>query len=192
MSSDAFNDRVAQAKRAEREALLKELGVSSPDEVKAALAAKKAVDDAKKTEADKNAELNAQLAAERAKTASLEGAVKARADYELGQLDDAKKAAVTAIAGTDAAAQLRAIEALRPTWAQQPTPPAPAGKPPLAAPVSTTGAPPGPAANATPVEPVNYAKVYDELKVKNPMLASSFYSAHAAQISDARKQAAST
>jgi len=185
MSAEAFNERVAQAKRSAEADVLKSLGVANADEAKAAIAAKKAADEAKQTEAEKAAKLATDLAAERAKSASLEAAVKARADYELSQLDDAKKAAVSAIAGTDPAAQLKAIEALRPTWAQAP---APTGKAPIPAPASTTGAGAPPKGNDAPVEPTNWAQVYDEVKVKNPMLAASILQAHSADIAAARKQ----
>jgi len=185
---DWLNGRIAQAKKNSEAETLKALGVTSIDEAKAAVATAKAAADAKKSVEEKNAELATQLAQQQETIAGYEATIKARATTELATLTEAQRAAVVALAGDDAAAQLVAVDTLRPTWAAAPPAPgAQQAKPPLPAPASTTGAPAAPPSNATPPPPVDVAAQYDELKAKNPMFASAFYEAHAAEISAARK-----
>lgn len=182
LNSQQLNDRIAQAKRSEREAVLRELGVSSPDEVKAALAAKKAADDANKSAAEKAADLARQLEASTSKAAALELAVKERASLELASLTDAQRAAVQAVAGDDAASQLRAIDKLKPTWAAAPKP--------LPAPASTSAAPAAPPSKDAPAADVDHSAVYDALKKSNPMMAADYQDRYGAQITADRARKA--
>jgi len=106
----------------------------------------------------------------------LEATITARATREMGALTQAQQAAVTAIAGNDAAAQLRAIDALAPTWAAPapgqapPAPPIPA--PGQSAPVNPNPPPPNP--NPQP----NVQATYADLQRRNPVQAANYLLMH--------------
>lgn len=177
-----LNARIAQAKKSAETELLKSLGATSPDEVKAALAAKKAADDANKTAAEKVAELSKQHETSSARATSLEAVVKSRAAIELAKLTDVQKAAVQAIAGEDPAAQLSAIDKLSPTWASGTAPTAPVVTPP-AGPKDTApprGAPPPATGSA-----VDHVATYKALKDSNPFAAAQYRRANAAALAEA-------
>lgn len=92
--------------------------------------------------------------------AALTATITSTAKAALSGLTDAQRTAVTAIAGDDPALQLRAVEALRPTWAAAPpkdTAPAPSSPKDV---VSTTSNDP--------------RTTWESLKNKNPVLAARF------------------
>lgn len=167
--------RLDREREAAQKALLRDLGVDDPKAARDALAAYKAAQDAAKTEAQRLAdEVNA-LRPKAERLSTLESVINARAESELASLSETQRAAVVALAGDDSAARLRAIDALRPTWAAQPATTAVAPKP-LAAPASTTAS----AAAPRPGEPTqtDHKAVYAELRKSNPMAAASYALAH--------------
>lgn len=155
----------------ERKKILSELGVEKFDDAKSALAELKKIRDAEKTEAER---LRAQVAelTERAKRSDyLDSVVSIRAKAELAGLSDTQREAVLAVAGEDSAAQLKAVELLRPTW-QSSTPaeqPKPAPKP---APANTASAKPAPKPGNAESESV--VARYERLKRSDPMYAAQF------------------
>lgn len=193
-----LNERIAKAKTSTEKSLLRELGVDSLDDAKKAITALQAQRDAEKTASEKAAEYETALKAERARIASLTEAVAAHANAQLAALTDEQRAAVTAIAGEDPAAQLKTLEALRPTWKQAApatqvasatqvaTPPAGAPPPAGATPPATPPVPPpadtAPAPNApkdsSNISPADPKATYVELKKTNPVLAARYAFAH--------------
>lgn len=165
----------------ERRAVLKALGVEKVDDAKAALDAYKQAQDAAKTEAEKTAERIAALTRASARADELEEIAKSRVAYELGRLTPEQQAAVSAIAGTDAAAQLKAITALTPTWAASAPP---AAAPPAAAPPPATSAPPpvAPPPAGQQVSGVDHKAEYQRLKATNPIAAGAYLNAHSREI----------
>lgn len=177
--------RLEQAKRAAETAVLAQLGVKDAAEAKAALDAYKAAQDAAKTEAERVAARIAEGDAAKARAAILETAVGTHADSELAKLDDAKRAAVVAIAGDDKAAQLRAIAALAPTWAAAVAATPAAVTPPAAPPAAATTAhpPTAPAPAATTQTDVDHKAVFEGLvKAGKGVAASRYLNAHAREI----------
>jgi hypothetical protein len=183
-----LNPRLEQAKRAERDRILAELGVKDPAQAKAILDAAKAAEEAQKTELQKAREEAASLKARAERATVLEQTIKGRADAELASLTDAQRAAVAAVAGDDSARVLSTIDALKPTWAvaapvvapapaAQPAPAAPVAAPP----VSTSPAPTAPSGNA-PASPPDRKAEYLALKAKNPIKAALFLNQHTNEI----------
>ncbi len=157
--------RLEQARRA----VLKDLGVDDVGAAKAAIAAAKAADDAKKTEAQKAAEyetLNKTL------KASLDATNQALGNFAKAQmagLNDSQRAAVQAVAGDDPAKQLSTIEALKPTWASAAAPAAPAAPSvPDTAPTRTMPKSGG------EHSPPDHKAVWAELQKTNPVLAARY------------------
>lgn len=171
--------RLDREREAAQKALLRDLGVDDPKAAKDALAAYKAAQDAAKTEAQRLADEVSALRPKAERLSALESVIAARAEFELGSLTEAQRAAVLSLAGDDAAARLRTIDALRPTWAAQQAAAAAAPKP-LAAPASTTAS----AVAPRPGEPTqtDHKAVYAELKKSNPIAAASYALAHARDI----------
>lgn len=196
-----INDRIARAKKSAETGLLRELGVESLEDAKTAISELTAKRNAEKTASQKATEYETALKAERARIASLTEAVTAHASAQLATLTDEQRAAVTAIAGEDPAAQLKTLEALRPTWKAA----APAAAASTATPTGanpSTGTPPpagttpaAPAAPATPppadtapapsapkdshnISPADPKAVYAELKKTNPVVAARYAFAH--------------
>lgn len=178
--------RLEQAKRSAAAEVLAQLGVKDASEAKAALDAYKAAQEAQKTEAEKVAARIAEGDAAKARAAQLEAAVSAHAATEMGKLDDAKRAAVIAIAGDDTATQLRAISALAPTWSAhvQPPPAAVAQPAPVAPAPATTAHPATAPAPATGTQsPVDHKAVFEALtKAGRGIEASRYLNAHQREI----------
>jgi hypothetical protein len=169
--------RIEQAKRS----LLREMGVERPDDVKAALAELRKRQDSEKSETERmRGELESfKNAASRA--VALEQVLAARAKSELDALTVEQRDAVHRIAGEDAASQINAIDALKPTWAAQLAAAKPA---PLPAPANTTPATPPPAATASAI--TNVLATYEQLAKTNPMAAASYRLANLAAYLDAK------
>lgn len=202
--------RLEQAKRvgakdadvAARKAILAELGIDDPATIK-----KLAEDEKKRAEERKSleqrvAERDAALKAKADRNTELEESVKSYADMQLAGLTEAQKAAVVKVAGNDPPKQLKAIEALRPTWeivappqvapivdGVSPTNQSQAG-PPATPP--KPAAPTGPAAIAPPPAgtPVvaNHLETYEQLQKLSPFDAATYYQANYAAINAARSQ----
>lgn len=207
-----LNPRLDQAKRSERERVLKDLGIED------LAVAKKAIDDAK-TRADADKTASELAASERTKREKAEKELEAyrtafatRADREFATLTPAQQAFVERIAGTDPAKRLATIEDVRALIvATQPAVPAaveqkPEPKPgeaaaptvpstdrkPLPAPASTAAGGASPSGRNAP--PVDHLAVLDRLDRSNPIAAGNYYATHrrAIDVARAQKTAAAT
>lgn len=152
----------------ERKSWLKQLGVETDDDAKAAFAELKKRRESELSDQEKLRAQVAELQATAARAKTLESAIASRADAELAALTEAQRSAVTALAGDDPAARLNAITALRPTWAA----PAPAAPAPIAAPATTSPASAAPAPTAPATD--NVLATYEALVKRNPMQAAQY------------------
>ena len=191
--------RIEQAKRAGEKAALSAIGVENADEAKAAVVKARELEEAQKSEIEKANAKAAALAPKAQRADVLEAIVAERVTRELSALTVEQKQAVLTGAGEDPAAQLRLIDALKPTWAAPPAPstpaappaassapaPAPAAPPPLPAPATT--APPAPAPPANPGPTNNHLAEWERLKEENPFRASAYYRNHGRDIEAAKK-----
>ena len=169
----------------ERRTFLNGLGFKDEADAKAAHEAATAAANAKKTSEEREAARIAELAALSAKTTALETTIAERANRELATLTPHQRAAVEAIAGTDKAAQLRAIDALAPTWGAAPATASAAPAAPIPAPgasAPTVTAPPAP--SQTPQS--NHLATYQDLQNRNPVAAASYFLANHDAISKAQ------
>lgn len=167
--------RLEQAKAS----VLRELGVDDVEAAKKALADAKAKADAEKTAAEKAAEYKAKLDTEAAEKARLAATVAEHAARMLMGLTAEQQKAVKDIAGDDAAAQLRAIGALQPTWAAQratQAAEAAAAAPAAVAPATTSPAPSAP--NGAVTSPPDHRAIYVELRRSNPFAAAAYAEQH--------------
>ncbi len=178
-------ERIAQAKTnaaaEERANVFAELGVSNPEEAKTAIAAAKTAADANKTAETRAAELKAKLDGVSATVTAQNAVIAEMAGRQMGVLTPEQSAAVKAVAGDDAGAQLRAIAALQPTWAKPAVPAAPAVVvAPPAAPDTSPGrtAPNGGAGTSPP----DQRGVYDQLQKQNPFAAAEHGLRHAGDV----------
>jgi len=131
--------------RAKKE-LLKELGVEDVKDAKAALAAFKADQEAKKSDLQKAQERAASLETAAKERDLYKTHVEASSKASLAALTEAQRAAVTRLAGDDPLRIADAIDVLRPTWAAA----APAGTTGAPAPVAPPPPAPAPANTAPP------------------------------------------
>lgn len=160
--------RLEQAKSA----VLKELGVDDIDSAKKAIADARAKADAEKTAAEKAAEYKAKLDAESAEKARLSSTIAEHAARMMVGLTEAQQTAVKAVAGDDAAAQLKAIGALAPTWAKEEAAKAAATPAAAAKPATTSPAPSAPSGTTT--SSPNARASYQEMRAKNPFAAAAY------------------
>jgi hypothetical protein len=179
--------------KAERD-FAKQLGVPVA-EAKEKLKALQKLEDAKKSDTERLTERNTELEAKARRAAELEAAIKARADVEMKALSEAQQKAVQAIAGTDSAAVLTAIDQLKPTW----TPAAPPVTESAAAAATTTNEAATPTA-PTPTAPAtttptgvapagndgageqDHKAVYEGHKQTNPYAAAIYLNKYRKQI----------
>lgn len=187
---DWLNGRLAQAKTnaaaEERAKVLAELGVTNADEAKTAIAAAKTAADANKSAEQRAAELKTKLDGETAKIAEQSKVIAEIAGRQMMSLTAEQSAAVKAIAGDDAGAQLRAISALQPTWI------APATAAATAAAATTTTAPvvatapntaPGHTApNGATASPPNHRAAYEATQKTNPFAAAEYGLRHSGDV----------
>lgn len=170
---DWLNGRIAQAKTSaaaeERAKVLAELGVTNPDEAKTAIAAAKTAAEANKTAETRAAELKSKLDAETARSTSQGAIIAEMAGRQMGVLTAEQSKAVKDIAGEDAAAQLKAIAALQPTWGKPASPVVPVVVVPAA--VDTAPGHTAPNGNAG-TSPPNQRGVYEQLQKTNPFAAA--------------------
>lgn len=175
MTSDQLKARLDEERGKTEQRILKALGVEKIDDVKAVLESARKAEDAKKTEAEKLLSRIGELEPAAKKAAEYEAVIKERATVEMQALTDAQRTAVTAIGGDDPAAQLRAITALRPTWAtSEPAKTDP--KPATTAPATAAPAP------APTTQPTNHRAVYEQMKQTNPMQAAQYLMRHRLEI----------
>jgi hypothetical protein len=176
MPKAAFNARVESARAAAERAVFEGLGLTR-DEITALVDQKKKHDEANKTLEQRVAEREAELKASRERSSGLLETIKQRADAEMALLNEGQRSAVARLAGDDHAAQLRAIDALWPTWqAQEKAAVTTAGQqqqPPKPTPIQTAPAPSAPGAGI-PSAPIDHHAKYLELKAKNPIAAARY------------------
>lgn len=206
-------ERKTAAKEAEvaaRKAQLAELGFDDIEVAKKLAADEKKRQEERKSLETKVAERDATLKAKEDRNRELEESVKSYAEGQLAGLTDVQRAAVIAVAGSDPPKQLKAIEALRPTWmtvppvsppnaqaaspangsgslAQVPPSPIAAAKPATA----TAPAPSAPPPAGAPVVP-NHLETYERLNDRSsqdyrPFAAGAYYLAHSKEIEAARQ-----
>lgn len=186
--------RLEQAKRSAAADVLRTIGAETPEAAKAAVERAKAAADAEKSAADRAAEATQRAATLQKERDDLHSTVGVYAAAQLSALTAEQRAAVTALAGDNPAAQLRTIDALRPTWAVAPPPPpavaappaAPAPPAPLAAPANTAAPTNAPAASPPPAA-TDHLAVLKNLETTNPIRAARYRTTYAGEIEAATK-----
>lgn len=189
-----LNDRIAQAKRAERDAVLKELGITDPNAAKQLLEAGQKAIDATKSELQRKDEENQALrtVADQAKVYG--DALTKRATAELNKLPEEARERVKAIAGDDPVKLLETIDLALTMGTKagadsgnaggQSGQGQPAGqgapqqgqKQPVPPAANTTGAAGGPP-SASGSE-TDHLAVWRDMQSKNPFAAAQYFLAH--------------
>lgn len=161
--------RLEQAKKA----ALSEAGFESLEAAKKASDAIKLQEEANKTEAQKRTDAEKALSKTEKQLKEAGEALSGYAKAQMGALTEAQQAAVSAVAGEDAAKQLKTIEALRPTWAGAA---APAAAVATKAPDTAHGrtAP----NSAGSVAETDHKAFYETLEQSNPILAARYALVH--------------
>jgi hypothetical protein len=157
----------------ERRAVLKELGIENLEDGKKAIGEAQAKREAEKTATQKAAELGESLKTTKAEKEEMAAALGTYAKAQMKGLSDEQRAAVTAIAGDDAAKQLKAIEALAPTWKSAPTTETKTTKP-----ADTALAATAPKETTTNTSPPDPKAIYAELKKTNFVIAARYAQAN--------------
>ena len=170
----------------ERAAALKELGIDGdPSEARELLKQHRERSEKDKSEVQRLTEAKAKAEEKAARAAELDKAVEAYANRELAKLDKAKQEAVRAIAGSDHAKVLSAIEALTPTWEAQAAGDDKAAADAKATPPQEPPKPTAPGRNAPPADsaaPPDAKSQYESLKQSNPFMAFDYWQKHRADI----------
>ncbi len=188
-----LNPRLDQAARAGESKVLKELGVTDLAAAKQVIADSKKRAEADKSDNEKAAERIAEHERTSSRNATLEAAVTEHAARQMAGLTKEQGEAVKKIAGDDSAAQLRAIDALSPTWTATPIPGTPAdpppegtngdGKPPAEPPGGDTApARAAPKDDAASTSPTDHGAAYQRLRETNPYQANIYAKQHGADI----------
>lgn len=165
-----LNPRLAEAKQAEANRILKELGVSDLDAAKAAIADSAARAEASKSAEQKAAELAAKLNSTQTEAQRHAAIISEHAARMLGVLSEKQQALVKSFAGDDAAQQLSTIQKLTDSGVLVIEDDAPPPPPPPA-----TTAPPPTAPNGAPgTSPPDHAATYAQLKQSNPFAAAAY------------------
>lgn len=172
LPEDALSARIAAAKATGKNELLKELGVTDPAQLKAALDSIKAAEEAKKTEAEKLAGHLAELERTKATLADATAAIESVWATESTKLTAEQLAAVDALGGQSSAAKVRALNLLRPTWVTPTAPP----QAPAAPPATTSPAPNAPP--TTTISPTDPKARHADLLAKNPVAAANYAAQH--------------
>jgi hypothetical protein len=168
-----------------QKAALEGLGVTDPAKAKELLAAAAKAEEDAKTAAQKLGETSTALSSAKAELARQQAVTAEHAARMMIGLTAEQQAAVKAIAGEDAATQLRTITALTPTWAAAGTPAGGALPPaPPKAPATPPGgtAPPAAPPPGDPSSPPDHAAIHAELLKTNPFAAAQYGLAHAADV----------
>lgn len=161
----------------ERRQVLKDLGVESIEDGKKAIAEINAKRESEKTAAEKASDLDNKLKAANAEKATMAETLATYAKSLMGGLTEAQKSAVIAIAGEDASKQLKAIEALTPTWqtkapdAAAATATAVATQKPVVADTAPAKTAPGDTPTTSPPDP---KAIHAELLKTNPVVAARY------------------
>lgn len=162
-----------------------ELGLDDIGEIKAAIAAKRAGDDAKKTAEERAVEAATKLSKAEQEAAEYKAVLTQRATAEFALLTQEQQDAVVAIAGDSAAARLKAITALAPTWKSTAPitvedPKTVAGAAAVTPPATTAPQPSAPPA-AGQVQ-LDHKSQYEQLKKTNPLAAAHYLRLNERQI----------
>jgi hypothetical protein len=174
LPDDALKPRLEAAKATGRNDLLRELGVTDPAQLKAALDAIKTAEEAKKTDAERATAQAVELAKAQAKLGEYSQAIDTMWTAEAPKLTPEQLSAVNTIAGDDNAKRLQTLNALRATWAMAPV--ATQQTQPAAPPANTAPAPNAPP--ATTVSPTDTKAVYASLNARNPVAAANYAAQH--------------
>lgn len=158
----------------EKAQVLKDLGIDSIETGKTAIAEAKAAADAKKTDAQKAADAAKALETTTSELARANAAVGEYAKSIMTGLTEAQQAAVMAVAGEDAALQIKTVNALRPTWASAQAA-APAAVPVVANTAVTKAAPKD---EGNPGGAPDPKALYEANKDKNPFFWARFAEKH--------------
>lgn len=192
--ADAVEKRVAaEAERASAKAradLLQSLGAKDIDEARAALKRYQEAEEAQKSELQKLVEAKTKLEAEAKLGASYRDRLGQMVGQQIAALTPEQKAAVERLAGNDPLKIADALEVLRPTWAvSAPVVPAAPQVAPAAPPAPAPASAALPAGAPPPSAQKNKYQEYEELRLKNPMLAPYYYASHRTEIEAQRPPA---
>ncbi len=168
----------------ERRTHLAELGINDPAKAKALLeAATKAENDAKSV-GEKLGTTTAELATAKAEAERLRVITAEFAGRQMIGLTAVQQAAVKAIAGDDAAAQLKAITALTPTWAAtgQIAPVGAPAAPAAPTPPASGTAPPPTAPGGTSISQQSPQETHASLLKTNPFEAANYAIEHVREV----------
>ena len=180
--------RLEDAEKRGQRKLLEQLGITDPEESKAAIAAARAAEEANQTAEERAAKAAAQAQTYQQQLEQTRAILNEQATRMMAELNDEQRNAVTAVAGEDAGAQIKAIGAFAPTWKkvaevnaaaaqaaadvsaqQQAAPQAqPEGQP--ANTILSPGAPAGATTNANP----DPRQQYESARERNPFAAAQF------------------
>lgn len=157
-----------------RKAALKDAGFESVEDAKRAAKELNDKREADKTDAQKRGELAKDLEKTNKELNETREALSAYAKSQMAALSDAQKAAVAALAGEDAAKQLKAIEALKPTWAGAAAPAATAVETKIADTAPGRNLPKEGSGGPAP----DHKSVWVELQKTNPVYAARYAQEH--------------
>lgn len=178
LPEEALSKRLEQAKKTGKTELLTELGVASTEELQAAIAAHKATVEAQKTAEQKAIERETALNDLNRRFSEYQAAIDSTWAAESAKLTPEQLEAVTTVAGENAAARIRALNALRNTWG---VPAAPRAETPAAPPANTSPVSKAPAPAGT--QSLNDPKaIHAELLKVNPIAAARYADAHSREI----------
>lgn len=163
--------RLEQAKSATIGEILKRYGAEKIEDIDAKLARLQELETSQLSEQERVKLKLQELEPKAARATQLEEAITALAQRELGGLSDLQKAAVLTLAGTDPAAQIKAVESLRPTWTS--------AQAPVAAPATTSAAAPP---QSAPTNEVNHRARLAQLQNENPFAAAEYARRHASAL----------
>lgn len=169
-NAEAFNARLEAAKAAGERSLLKTLGVSSQDEIKAQMLELRQLKESQMSEQERIKKQLDELTPRAKRAEELEVVLGLYAEQQFAELPKEMQGFIAKVAGDDPAARLRAIATARAEGLLKPSAPAaPAAAPeaPRAPNPATTMAPPGPAPVSSAAGPTPYeqwAKLKEEGK----------------------------
>lgn len=182
---DWLPDRLKRAEETARQKVFADLGVTDPAKAKELLAAAAKAEADARSVGEKLGAATTQLQTVQTELERQKAITTEHASRMMMALTAEQQSAVKAIAGEDAATQLRTITALTPTWAAAGTPAGGAPPPPKAPVTPPTGtAPPvgGAPPPAPPGSPPDHAAIHAELLKTNPFAAARYGLEHADEV----------
>jgi hypothetical protein len=184
LSPSWLPERLSRAEEQARAKLLQDLGVTDLEKGKAAIAAAAKAEEEAKSTGQKLGETAKERDTFKSEAERLRVVTAEWAGRQMMGLTAEQQAAVKAIAGDDAAAQLKAITALTPTWGKAaPLPGSAPVAPPAAPPTPATGtAPPPTAPGSTTISQQSPREVHAALAKNNPFAAAEFAMANLREV----------